>query len=52
LVPQLKQQFLIFKQHYTYFYTLFYPHIFPKNTDNVTRTILPNYPKSLSAFKN
>ena len=24
LVPQLKQQFLVFKQHYTYFYTLFH----------------------------
>ena len=32
----------MFKQHYTYFYTLFHPHIFSKNTNNITRTTLPN----------
>ena len=29
LVHIFKQQFLVFKQHYTYFYTFFHPHIFP-----------------------
>ena len=27
---------------YTYFYTFFYLHVFLKNTNNVTRTTLPN----------
>ena len=31
----------MFKQHYTYFYTLFHPHIFSKNTNNITRITLP-----------
>ena len=30
-----KQQFLIFKQHFMYFYTLFYRQVFPqKNLNN------------------
>ena len=29
LVGVSKQQFSIFKQHFTYFHTLFYPHVFP-----------------------
>ena len=29
--------FLVFKQYYTYFYTLFYPHLFLKNTNNFTK---------------
>ena len=37
--------FLIFKQHYTHFYILFHPHVFSKNTNNVTKTTLPNGPK-------
>ena len=36
LVPQLKQRFSVFKQHYAFFYTLFHPHVFPKNTNNIT----------------
>ena len=27
-----------------YFHTLFHPQVFSKNTNNVTRTILPNIP--------
>ena len=37
-----KHMLSVFKQHYTYFHTFFHPHIFPKNTNNVTRTTLPN----------
>ena len=37
--------FSIFKQHYTHFHTLFHLHVFPKNTNNVTRATLPNSPK-------
>ena len=37
-----EQQFSVFKQHYTYFYTLFHPHVFSKNTNNVIRTTLSN----------
>ena len=35
---------LVFKQYYTYFYILFYPYIFSKNTNNVTKTMLSNGP--------
>ena len=24
------------------FHTFFYPHVFPKNTNNITKTMLPN----------
>ena len=41
-VLALEQQFSVFKQHYTYFYTLFHLHVFSKNINNVTRTTLPN----------
>ena len=34
-----KHMFLVFKQHYTYFYILFHSHIFLKDTNNITRTI-------------
>ena len=44
LVWHFKQHFLVFKQHYTYFHTLFHPHVFPKNTNIITRTTLPNGP--------
>ena len=37
-----KHMLSVFKQHYTYFHTFFHPHIFPKNTNNVTRTTLSN----------
>ena len=36
--------FSVFKQYYTYFYTLFTHTYFQKNTNNVTRTTLPNSP--------
>ena len=39
-----EQQFSVFKQHYTYFYTFFHSHVFKKNTSNVIRTTLPNGP--------
>ena len=42
LIYVFKLVFLFFKQYYTYFYTLFHPHIFLKNANNVTRTTLPN----------
>ena len=44
LLLLFQQQFLVFKQHYTYFHILFHSHVFPKNTNNVTRTTLPNEP--------
>ena len=30
LVSVSKQQFSVFKQHFTYFYTFFHPHVFPQ----------------------
>ena len=34
----------MFKQHYTYFHTFFHPHVFQKNTNNITQTPLSNEP--------
>ena len=34
LVYQLKHMFLVFKQHYMYFHTLFYPYVFIKKIEN------------------
>ena len=34
----LNNSFLVFKQHYTLFYTLFHPHVFQKTTNNITQT--------------
>ena len=42
LVMCFEKQFSVFKQYYTYFHTLFHPHEFLKNTNNVIRTTLPN----------
>ena len=42
LVEHLKHIFSVFKQHYTYFHTLFHPHVFKKNTNNITQTPLSN----------
>ena len=42
LVHVFKHMFSVFKQYYTYFRTLFHPHVFPKNINNITRTTLPN----------
>ena len=50
LVRGFEQQFLSFKQHYIYFYTLFYSYIFSKNTNNVTRTTLSNGSPNCSPF--
>jgi len=44
MVWDFEQQFLVFKQSYMYFHTLFHPYVFPKNINNVTRTMLPNWP--------
>ena len=38
----LNNSFSVFKQHYTYFHTLFHSHIFQKNTNNITQSNLPN----------
>ena len=50
MVHVFKQMFLVFKQYYTYFHTLFHLHIFSKNTNNVTRTRLPNDPLSFKRW--
>ena len=44
LVELLNNSFLVFKQHYTYFHTLFHPHIFQKTINNITKTSLSNRP--------
>ena len=36
--------FLVFKQYYTHFYTLFHPQIFQKNTNNISQIPLSNGP--------
>ena len=43
LLPLFKQQFSVFKQHYTYFYTLFHSHVFLKNISNVSYSIGHKY---------
>ena len=35
---------IVFKDHNMYFYTLFHPHIFLQNLNNVIRNLLPNEP--------
>ena len=42
LVRCFEQQFSVFKQHYTYFHIIFHPHVFSKNTNNITNTTLLN----------
>ena len=42
LVMCFGQQFSVFKQYYTYFHIFFHPHVFSKNTNNVTKTMLLN----------
>ena len=44
LVHVFKHTFSVFKQHYIYFHTLFHPHVFSKNTNNVIINLLPNGP--------
>ena len=43
-IQHLKHIVLIFKQYYMYLYTLFYLHVFQKNTNDITQTPLPNKP--------
>ena len=42
LLLLFKQRFSVFKQYYTYFYTLFHPHVFSQN-NNVTKWVLYIY---------
>ena len=44
LVHVLKHMFSVFKQYFTHFHTPFHSHVFPKNTNNATKTTLPNGP--------
>jgi len=44
LVHILKHMFLVFKQYYTYFHIFFHPHVYQKNTNNITQTPLLNRP--------
>ena len=39
LVHAFKQQFLIFKQYYIYFYTFFFPYVFLKDNNNFTLNV-------------
>ena len=34
LLHNFKHMFSVFKQHYTYFHTIFHLHVFPKKTEN------------------
>ena len=40
LVGKFKHTFEYFKQHYTYFHTLFHSHIYQKHPNNITQTPL------------
>ena len=42
LILLFKQQFSVFKQHYTYFHILFHLHVFSQNNNKVTRNLLSN----------
>ena len=42
VIEGLFVKFLVFKQYYMYFYTLFHLHIFSKNINNIIRNLLPN----------
>ena len=44
LVILLEQHFSHFKQTYTHFHTLFYPHVYQNHSNNITQTPLPNTP--------
>ena len=48
MVELLNNSFSVFKQHYTFFHTFFHLHIFPKTTNNITQTLLPNGSKVIS----
>ena len=48
MVYEFKYIFTIFKQLYTYFYTLFHPHIFSKNINNIIRIILLFFKEKLA----
>ena len=51
LVEHLKHMIFVFKQHYTHFYALFDPHVFQKNTNNITQTPLSNGPLMFDGCK-
>ena len=50
LLCEFKHTFSHFKQHYTHFHTLFYPHVFQKTTKITFPTILPNTPLLFSFY--
>ena len=50
LVCEFKHMFLVFKQHYTYFHTLFYSYIFPKKTENCCLNTCTKRALSLQKF--
>ena len=45
LVYDFKQPFLVFKQHFTHFNTLFHPHVFPQMFSNNNFQFLNTYTK-------
>ena len=46
-----KQQKLLFKHHNMYFHTLFNPHIFSQNLNNITWNLLPSGPMSFQNYE-
>ena len=42
LVAHFEQSFEHFKHTYTYFQTVFHPHLYQKHSNNITQTFLPN----------
>ena len=46
LIALFKQQFLLFKQHNTYFHNIFHSHVFSQHLNNITRITLSNGPIS------
>ena len=51
LVCDFKQQFSVFKQHFTYFNALFHPHVFPKMFSNNNFQFLNTCTKWAAQFK-
>ena len=50
MVELLNNSFLIFKQYYTYLYTLFHSYVFQKTTNNIIQTSLPNSSKEILLY--
>ena len=44
LASKFEYTFEHFKQYDTYFYTLFYLHVYQKHSNNISQTSLPNRP--------